>query len=906
MRATVFLLIVCCSAIHAAGEHAWNFSERSQMESIVVRNGALISGTADGVLSLAMPATRGKWPPSISFGTEHGPGDGKGFRVEFQARSDSPAKLRITISESTPPFTHLSSAVRKDISPEWRDFKLDFKLSRPLPAKLRLNLPIMVFDEYANGSSVNIRQLRISAIPGQDNSRATAPTAVKADWKALDTSDLYIKAGSALDLYSITSREAAGNRGRLIVNPRGQLAFESDPASPVRFFSVQLMPYRLLADSSREQLAEFAAATARQGYNMVRLHFLDDALRGMRGAALKITPRYSLPEKPDDITFDPEILDAFFFLAAEFKKHGVYLNLDFMTSFVGYDNGALHNADKNGDYNSKVQLLINPMFRRNWIAGVNRLLNTPNPYTGMTLRDDPALALATCVNEQEILISFRDYGQAFQPRWIAWLQQRHGTYGKLYQAWQGQCGNIKLREDGDFSSVPPVGEEAMKDSPAGRDMALFCGELEEEMSLFFVDALKTMDYPGLYSSWNMRTRLCTVPARSHFPFITMNGYHAHPRYGKETFVTPHSSLEWGGSSFNSQAVARFIDRPFVNTEFGLVFWNRFRHEQGLLYGAGAALQNWSGITCHSSQVQRVGDPIKCFAAGYDPVIRASELVSAFAFLRGDVKSSTHSIEIDLDRDYIFAGRGMRTIDSQLSRLWAVCKIGISFGPKRYDPAPVLRLRPGYSSAVGGGLMFTTVEESGEKSELSAAIAQLRKLKALPEGNISDPDKGIFQSDTGELILDTTAAEMRVSTPRLESAILKSDKTVKLGGMTVNSCDVPAGITLVSLDPKQALSSSPRLLLVFSTDARNHGMSFVDPGTDTRLKDWGELPVMVRTGKLDVEIASGRTLRCFPLRLNGSRAGEIPVTRVDGKLRLNIDTAALKESGPTPVFELAEK
>lgn len=867
-------------------------------ESIVVRNGSTITSAEGGIIKIDLPATRGKWPPSISFGAEYGSDKGAKISVSFKAKSSVPVKIRLSISDFAPPLTHFASSQKAELNDNWQELRFDFKLAKIPQDKQRINLPIIVFDEYSGAATVEIREITAEPTASPHKTVSVVPS-----WSPIDTSELYIMPGSALDLYNIIPRKAAGLKGRLIVNQHGQFAFESEPDVPVRFFSLQLSPYRLLADSNHEQLAEFVAATARQGYNMVRLHFLDDTLRGLRGAALKDIPRYSLPEASADIVFDQEFLDDFFFLAAEFKKHGIYLNLDLLTSFVGYDNGVLHNADKAGDYNTKVQLFVNPMFRNNWLAGVNRLINITNPYTGMSLKDDPALALSTCVNEQEILVSFRDYGSAFHPRWTQWLQQRYGTYQKLHQTWQGQCGKIKLAENGDFSQIPTVSDEAAKDTPAGRDMALFFGEMEEEMSVFFVNGLKALGYRGLYSSWNMRTRMCTVPARSHFPFIIMNGYHAHPRYGKNIFVTQNSSLQWGGSSFNNQAVARFLDRPFVNTEFGLVFWNRFRHEQGLLHGAGAAFQDWSGLTCHTTQVVKVGGPIKCFAAGDDPVIRASELVSAFAFLRGDVKIARHSIELQLDDDYIFSGRGMRAIDSQLSRLWAVCKIGLSYGAKHSDQRPVLSFRPGQSSGVGGGLMFTEVEDSNQYSEINAAITKLKELGALPPENLSNPEKGIFQSDTGEILLDTSVGEMFVAAPRFESAVLKSDKTRKLTSMTITGCNVPAAISLISLDSERAINASSRLLLVFATDARNSNMKFAAPD-DTLLREYGTLPIIVRTGKLDVEIAtSGTSFRCFPLKLNGKRAGEIPVTYANGKIRLSINTADLKESGPTPFFEL---
>ena len=743
-------------------------------------------------------------------------------------------------------------------------------------------------------------------IAGAVGERVTVST----EWQPLDTHELYIKSGSALDLTGIVGREPAGIKGRVIVNDRGQLAFAQESEKEVRFFSLQMMPLFRLNDISHAEMTELAAAIARQGYNMVRLHFLDSfLLNSPNGANLKNVPRYRLPERAEEIKFDPERLDDFFFFIAELKKNGIYINLDLMSSYVGYDNGKLGGVNKTGDYNTKIQMFVNPMFRQNWRAGVTKLLNTVNPYTGVTLKEEPAVGLAVCLNEQEILLGFRDYSQAFKTPWHEWLKRKYGDYKSLYRAWKGRCGKVTLAESNDFEQVPGINEEAMASTPAGCDMSRFCGDMETEMSRFYCDTLQEIGYTGLVSNWNMRTRLCTVPARAQFPLLVMNCYHAHPSYGDDKpFVSQNSALGNGGSSFNSQAVARFLDRPFFNTEFGLVFWNPYRHEQGLLYGAGAAFQGWSGLTCHADQVTARGNVLRWFDTGKDPVIRAAELVTAFAFLRCDVKPSPHTIEIPVNDGFIFNGRGMRTVSDELSRLWTICRVGITYGPKKWEYPTALTIHPEQTSGVGGGVMFTTVEKASSVTQLEAIIRQLRQDKVLSDANLTAPKNGIFQSDTGELLLNTaTGGEFQVVTPRLEGAVLKRDKVVKLNTMTITACSVPASITLISLDAKATLAKAARRLLVFSTDALNSNMTFTD-ATHNQLAELGSLPVLVRTGRLELNLAvdSSRKYHVFALKLNGERGDSIPVSWHNGSLVLKIDTGKLKTVGPTPFFEIVSE
>jgi hypothetical protein len=730
-------------------------------------------------------------------------------------------------------------------------------------------------------------------------------------WVPLDTGELYVKPGTALDFTPFAEPGPAGSKGRVIVNERGELAFASLPDRAVRFMSVAHVPPYALRHWSDRDVDDYADAVVRQGYNMVRFHIFDEFLGGsdMGPQLTKREPsRYQLPEQADELHYDQRALDRLLRLLAALKERGVYWNMDLMTSYIGFSNAERHYTRHMGGFNTKVQMFVNPNFRANWKAGVAKLLGTVNSYTGISLRDDPALALVSCLNEQDVLLRERDYGDELNPAWHAYLEAKYGTYEKVREAWGGVCGDLKLPETGKISDLPPIGKEALNDTPAGRDMAWCCGEMEVEMSRFFLDALRELGFPGLVSNWNMRVHIGTTRARSLFPVVTMNTYHAHPLYGERTVVDPSSALSGGGTSFKHVSTSRLLDRPFVNTEMGIVFWNPYRHEQGLLFGAGAALQGWSGLTGFCQQIVDSGDPLKCFNTGADPVIRAAELVEAFAFRRGDVATSPHAIEIPLSDEFIAAGHAMVGIDDELSRLWPLCRIGVTYG-KPLSPIPKgLSVSPDKTSQIGGSLMFSTVEAATSVERMSAIVNELRRLNVLGPDNKSDPPAGILQSDTQPITIDTAAGgEMRVVTPRLEGAVLSKRGAIELDAVRIRRCSVPASVTVVALDGGKDLRSAGRLLLVFSTDARNTGMKFAD-ARESEITDWGSLPVVVRAGRLSIGIARkepGLQAVAYALKLNGERAGEVPVRLAGDRWELEIDTTRPGPAGPTPFYEIIE-
>lgn len=213
---------------------------------------------------------------------------------------------------------------------------------------------------------------------------------------------------------------------------------------------------------------------------------------------------------------------------------------------------------------------------------MSKILTHVNPYTKTALRDDPVLALFQYYNEQDIRLDLREYSKAFQPLWVAFLKTATAVT-KLYAA-GAASGDVLLPENGTFEQVPEISfKVARTDTPAGIDMALFQSEREVEMTKFYEEETAKIGYRGLTTQWDMITRLVHLPARERMPVITMHGYHAHPSgYGGSKGITLNqkSPLAENGSAVKRQSTARWLDRPYLITEFGFVFWNRFRHEQG--------------------------------------------------------------------------------------------------------------------------------------------------------------------------------------------------------------------------------------------------------------------------------------------------------------------------------------
>lgn len=918
MKRFLFFLVASAVLSSSAGPRLlreWTFEKSNA--AVAIRNGGrlffdpLRDSSGNPVLEIEIPKKTAKYPVVLTFRSETPLKKGRKIEIEFEVRSSLPCRAELQAADAAPPYSHRARSQTFDIPASWKKHRLSFLITSE--AREALSLPQILFREVPPGARIDFGPIRVSDVTDALPRPAFYETRAGREWRPVDTSDLVVKAGSALDLSGLVDRSPAGTWGRVTVDAAGRLVFEKRPERELRFFSIQLLPGSTIGMQymSHAEVEALVETIVRQGYNMVRIHGPGRFLVGPgRGAALKNQDTFPLPETADEIEFDPVAQDRLDYFIYLLKKNGIYINLDGLVSFVGFSSEVGLSIAARHSNSAKVQMFVNPARRRNWTAGVSKILTHRNPYTGTALKDDPVLALLQYYNEQDIRLDLRDYSDAFQPLWSEFLQRKYRSYSSLYAAWQGRCGDVALPPDGSFSQVPGISfKVARTNTPAGIDMTRFQAERELEMTRFYQREMARIGYRGLTTQWDMATRLVHLPARAEMPVITMHGYHAHPSgYGGSRGITLNqkSPLAEGGSAVKRQSTARWLDRPYLITEFGFVFWNRYRHEQGLVYGACASLQNWNGIACHCNQAVLYGDALVSFQVGHDPVGRASELVTAFCYLRGDVRPSPHTVEIPISEEFAFGGRAMGAIPDELSRMWIWSRIGLTFAGRYRAPVNAdLRITPDGTAQTGGSDMFEEIRATRGTAGLERYCARLKRDGILPGNNRSNPARGLYESDTGEIFMNVKTAELSLQTVRLEGAVLKSDHPVTLDALTVERCTVPVAVTVVSLD-RRSIRNADRLLAVIATDARNSNMRFSDK-EETTLESIGTLPVLVKTGRFRLAIArpDQAEFHAYALKLNGERASELPVSRRNGRLILEIDSGALPEE-PALFYELVRK
>jgi len=737
------------------------------------------------------------------------------------------------------------------------------------------------------------------------------------DWKTVKMSPVRVKPGSALDLSSLVESGPAGKHGRVIATKTGGLAFADLPDKEVRFtgFNWWLGAFWKLIDNesdekAKESIKAFVSLAKRQGYNVIRPSFLDTFL---------------MRETEKDLVFNPRTHDMLDYLFAQMKEAGIYLYMDISNGGLFYqarqDDGQLKSGLLNGD----------PTMRRYWKEGAALLLNHVNPYTGTKLIDDPMLICINFVNELEIV---GIWGQEeLAGPWRDWLKARYPSVAAISKAWDDSTTSRINRIDEipvydkksrawsviKISSIDeiPIGHYNL--GTLGRDFASFLHERYAETLEFFRGSMRELGYEGLTTQYDMGASMYFLDLHNAVPVVSMHHYagdvqNLHPQMK----ITQTSHIRESGNWFCSLAGTRHFDKPFLLTEYAHGFPNQYVHE-GLIFGAYGALQNFQGLLVYCNPVYLDVDiPMESVRTGLSPAQRATEFLTACLYMRGDVAPSPHRVEIRIAPDYV-KDNMFPTLNSDQTRLALLTGFGVRYCDPAADAEPGTKADMVFAPGQGAPLRLVDAaanvveaadpgvaagSSSKDPFELKNAVDQMRRSGILPSENITDPDKGIFQSDTGELTLVANERKLSVISPRTEAVTLNGGQSAALSSMNVTSTSAAAAVALCSMD-NAPLGESRRMVLIYNTEAVNTGMKV--SGDRTVLHEKGSFPPLMRTGTLSLSIKNTNSagLKAWALGLDGERREQLDARLKDGHLVISIDTGKLKD-GPTPFFEIARE
>jgi len=750
-------------------------------------------------------------------------------------------------------------------------------------------------------------------------------------WVPVQDVSLMIDAGSILDFSALNPLEKPINT-RLIVNNQGHWAHENQPDKSQRFL-IGSLGFGVGTGSfpSHSAIDLYVQQFRLHGYNMARLDFVEATL--MEG-------------RQQDFDFNPEQLDRLYYLLSALKRNGIYYILNGLSN----DNGGYGNIKERwiGKKGLHASVYFDAESQAHWKQLMAKMYARTNPYTGISTIKDPAFAGMILVNENNLTFLNRNgVKPAFKPYFAKWLKAKYGSNAALKSAWSNKktgISELKSNENLDVSQINFPAPDAWT-SLRMADTQAFFADTEKKTADWMTQYVRTLGFVGQVSSYNLWNAPAANATRGQFSWVDMHNYFGHPDYaGTHLKVRQDSMLENHAAYIRELASAKHIGKAYTVSEHGQVFWNQYRRESGLALPAYAALQNWGGICQHSGAValsyagthaNANKNRINPFAVGQDPISRATETLAALLYLRGDVTPALNTISVKLTPQDAFQNSAhLGGTPADVSKLSLVTGIGLDWQAKpklkiNENAAaeidfnkPNLRLnKAGFGKAVrptsnlglkldgllkeyASGLAYKVSKVKLLADDRWAARVQnLRDAKLLDDSNLTNAEAGIYQSDTGEILLDAPQKRMIVITPKTEAVVFDESQPIQLNQLSILSSSDAALVAVSAMDG-QELANSKRMLIVLSTDARNSAMRFSD-ADETILQDIGKLPVIIKAVKVKLALKTPykNQLSIFSVNLRGQRQDVIPVKKsVDG-IEFELDISQLSH-GATTYFEAA--
>ena len=591
---------------------------------------------------------------------------------------------------------------------------------------------------------------------------------------------------------------------------------------PVRFWGVNIAPNNV--DQDHASVDFLARKLAKLGVNIVRIH----------GRILD----YAHDPTPEEFKH----LDNVMYAVAALKKQGIYTYLSFnfplwfdmthVAGVEGYD--GIPNQHPFGI------LFFNPTLQAMYRDRAREILTAKNPYTGLSLGEDPALGVVEIINEDSLFFWTFDPKNVPLKQWkllegqfCKWLGTRYGSPEEALTQWgyplDGDdlpSGRVALMRAWDLTAKGVANDEA-KQRRAG-DQARFFAETQRDFYATTTKYLRdTCKVGGLISASNWQTsdpRLFDALERwTYAPTNLMDrhGYFSGAHTGERAgfSVSP-------GDDFDSRAAVnvpemlpiftpQIAGHPQFISELGWTNPNRYRADAALVSAAYASSQGIDGLCWFAVGSNYLNDrTMEKFGVSL-PSISGTFPATALMYRRGDVKQAQPAVVEQVVVENLFAMKGTSTVSPDaLDALRA------------NDVPPGAKISGDITALDPLAPLVGPVVRSFDGSE---------KLFQLNLSKYIDRDGKQVTSGTGELIWDYGNGVVHVRSKKCQAVtgFLRRAGAVELGGFQI-TCDNEYGsIIVISLDDERLEISKKILIQVMTADQptgfRTEGRRIVDVG-----------------------------------------------------------------------------
>ncbi|MGF1447857.1 MAG: hypothetical protein ACFB20_00415 [Opitutales bacterium] len=573
---------------------------------------------------------------------------------------------------------------------------------------------------------------------------------------ALDSHQAYI------DLSAMNHKHKPAGRHGFLRREGERFVFEDGTEG--RFWGANIQAYSLFIDD-KERIRQHAKRISALGYNLIRLHHHD--------SATWVRPSL-IADGPTSQEINEAALDSYFYWIHCLKEEGIHLWVDLHVgrpwregdAIPGWGDLAERVREDRGAstkgyfyYNERMTALMRQFYRK--------LLTRENPYTGLALKDDPAVVYMLLVNENDLTHHF---GNSFLPDkdnpwhhrkfWEAttqWAEARGVDVNAIRRTWEPGPSKIYLND---------------RQYAWATEMVAF---LRQELGVRVPLATDHM--------WG-GTPLFALPALTSGDLIDVHSYDGGEWLNNNPRFKP--------SFFNFIAGSQLPDFPLTITEYnfsdgasGMDPWS-----VQLMVAVQGAYQGWDAPMLYGySQDGLRGNSTSMWSSYNHPGVVGLSPACALLFRRGDIQPAQKTALLQFDEQTLFHTRSDPGSFRALRTLTEQHRVAIALPETEHLP---------------------WLEASPTDGDNVRLITDLQG-DFIPEG------QNFVDSDTGEIRRDWATGTLTLNTGRTQGAMgWLGGQRIQLDHLILEAETPKAAILLTSLDGRD-LDEAQRILL--STAAR---------------------------------------------------------------------------------------
>jgi len=643
------------------------------------------------------------------------------------------------------------------------------------------------------------------------------------------------------------NEKTAGESGFVRLTPDGS-GFALGNGQPVRFWAVGSELFRNHTPAEMERHARFLA---KLGVNMVRLH-------------CDFTPKGENSRITD---VDEQELDGVFHLVAALKKQGIYVTIS--PFWAATKAPASWGIDGYADKQLWGVLFFNDALQAGYKAWARAVYTRINPYDGLALGQDPAVAIIQVHNEDSLLFWTFDgiapeQKRALGEKFTGWLVKKYGSLQIAQAAWDGATAKGDDLANGVAGFLltwdltqPQTGGKARRAADQLEFLARTQHDFYAEIADYYRNTLGCKQLLNA-SNWRPADMLREGDAErwtyTAEDVIAVNKYYnggEHIGRANGWRIDPGDFFQGESALKNPTALPTALKQvaghPMIITESTWVAPLGFQSEGPWLM---AAYQSLTGVNTFywfsASGVEYLENPFLTFLniGGQHPLQKWS---CSIPTLMGNFPANALAYRLG----YIRLGAPVVQEERSLENLWQraapVIAEGQSFDPNRdriafAEGSPVKTAVDPLAFLVGP----VAVKYDGDP-------ARTRVADLTP---FIDRTRKIVKSDTGEVTLNYDIGFCTLNAPKAQGVagfLKQAGGAFPLADVTIQSGNDYAAIAVVAMDD-MPLAQSRKILVQVGTIARPTGWQVRET-----TRDHEGLPLhgqeIVSTGQLPIQIAN---------------------------------------------------